>query len=287
MSIQEYIENLRRLKQLAVDRWGNLATIEKDIVDGSFEWLIDNLDIKKGKIEVDEDLSAKMDEFLNAVVGIVNDNTKFQSTLKTFLSDLTQIQKNNIQFHATTNNFDINTAGVKDVQKLMVNEILEQYIGNGLNSNFAAPLKDGIFRNILAGANMRDVKQVLNNYILSGADNSGKLSSYLDQTAMQAVDSYTGAINQKLVNDFKFTGFLISGSLIETSSKQCVYAVNKSSATRGYLPFKEWEKVLDIARANPKARLIPGTTLKNLPLNKLHHGCRHDFTPFIFKSKNK
>jgi hypothetical protein len=287
MTIQEYIDDLRRLKQLAVDRWGNIATMERDIVDGSFEWLIDNLDIKRGKVDVDEDLSSKMDDFLNAVVGIVNDNTRFQSTLTKFLGDLRTIQENNIKFHATTNNFDIETAGVKEVQKTMVNEIIEQYTGNGLNADFATPLKDGIFRNILAGANMRDIKQVLNSYILSGADNSGKLSSYLDQTAMQAVDSYTGAINQKLAADFKYTGYIISGSLIETSSKQCVFAVSKAGATGGYLSFKDWEKVLDIAKNNPKARLITGTTVKNLPLNKLHWGCRHDFTPFIFKSKKK
>jgi hypothetical protein len=257
--------------------------MERQVVEGSFGWLVDNLEVKKGEIQVDEDLSRIMDEFLKAVIEIVNDTPQFQSKLKSFLQDLTQIQKNNASFHSTTNNFDIHTAGVNDVQKVVVNAIIDQYTDNGLNAHFATPLKDNIFRNILAGANMREVKQVLEAYILSGNDQSGKLGQYLTQTAQQAVDSYTGAINQQIAADFKFTGYIISGSLIETSSKQCVYAVDKASETGGYLTLKEWEKVLDIARDNEKAKLIPGTDLKNLPLNKLHWGCRHDFTPIIKK----
>lgn len=285
MTIKEYLENLRRLKQLSVDRWGDLTSVERDVLDGAYEWLVDNLDIKRGSIQVDEDLAKVMNEFVQAVVNSVNDAPDFQSKLKQFLADLSQIQANNIQFHATTNNFNIKTAGVNRVQKAVVNEIIEQYTGNGLNEHFAAPLRDGIFRNILAGANMKDVKQVLKTYILSGQDKSGKLHSYIDQTAQQAVDSYTGAINQQLVQEFNFAGYIISGSLIETSSKQCVYAVDKARPEGGFLEWDEWEKVLEIARNNPKAKLITGTTVKNLPLNKLHWGCRHDFTPLIVKPK--
>lgn len=278
MTIKEYINKLRQAKQLAVDRWGNLSQLERAVVDGSFDWLVDNLEIKKGEIQINEDLSATMDDFVRAAIQTINNVPAFQSKMKLFLQDLTTISNNNKSFHRTTNNFNIDKAGVNDVQKAVVDQIIDQFRGNGLNAHFAQPLKENIFRNILAGANMREVKEVLNNYILSGADGSGKLSSYLDQTAMQAVDAYTGAINQKLIEDFTFTGFIISGSLIETSSKQCVMAVEESAKTGGYLPMDEWEKILDVARDNG---LIPGTNLKNLPLNKLHWGCRHDFTPVI------
>lgn len=285
MSVTEYIANLNRLKQLAVDNWGELTEVEREVFDSSYDWLIDHLEIKRGKIIVDEELSASMDQFLRAVVQIVNENKSYKSTLTSFLSNLSDIQKNNIAFHATTNNFNIDTAGVREAQKTVVEEILNQYLDNGLNSHFAAPLRDGVFRNILAGANMKQVREVLRNYILGGQDQSGKLSQYLNQTAQQAVDSYQGVINQKLAATFTFTGYIISGSLIETSSKQCVYAVDHSN--HGYLSYKDWETVLQIARDNPKAKLIPGTNIQNLPLNRLHYACRHDFSPTIFKEKNK
>lgn len=281
MTIKDYINKLRQAKKLAVDRWGNLSQLERAVVDGSFDWLVDNLEIKRGEIQVNEDMAATMDEFVRAVLQTINNVPAFQSKMKLFLQDLTTISNNNKSFHRTTNNFNIDKAGVNNVQKAVVDQIVDQFRGNGLNAHFAQPLKENIFRNILAGANMREVKEVLNNYILSGADGSGKLSSYLDQTAMQAVDAYTGSINQQLLEEFKFTGMIISGSLIETSSKQCVLAVENSSKTGGYLTMDEWEEILAVARNNDKAKLIPGTTLKNLPLNKLHWGCRHDFTPVI------
>lgn len=281
MTVIEYLEQLRRLKKLAVDRWGVLTSLERQVLEGAFEWLVDNLEIKRGTPKVDEELSVVMDKFVQAVVDTVNNVPVFQSTMKQFLADLSTIQNNNKLFHRTTNKFNIQTAGVTNVQQAIVGQIIDQFENNGLNAHFAAPLKENIFRNMLAGANMQEVKEVLRAYILSGKDQSGKLKSYLDQTAMQAVDAYTGSINQQLIKEFDFTGMIISGSLIETSSKQCVLAVNKSADTNGYLTMKEWNEILEVARNNPRARLIEGTTIKNLPLNKLHWGCRHDFTPVI------
>lgn len=279
MTVAEYLAALNRLKNLSVDRFGNLSSIERELFDASYDWLLDNLDIRRGTIQTDAQLSRAMDEFLQAVVDIINNNKAFTGRVGSFISDLNKILDNAKKFYATAYGFNILTAGVTEVQKVVVNETVNQYLGNGLNANFAAPLRDAIFRNILAGASLRDVKQVLTEYIISGKDKSGKLGRYLVQTAQQATDSYTGAINQRLKKEFEFTGYIISGSLIATSSKQCIYAVTTSE--EGYLSFKEWEKVLSIARNNPKARLIPGTTIDNLPLNKLHWGCRHDFTPVI------
>lgn len=279
MSIAEYIANLNRLKGLAVNRFGQLTTLEQQAFEAAYDWLVDNLEIKRGVPQLDEDLSAKMDDFLRTVVSTVNDDKGFQGKVRSFLTDLSTIQRNNRLFHSTTNNFDIQTAGVTEVQKTVVKEIINQYTGNGLNVHFAAPLRDSVFRNMLSGASMKDIKQVLREYIISGKDKSGKLDRYLHNTAQQAVDTYTGAINQQLVAEFDFTGYIISGSLIATSSKQCVFAVTTSEA--GYLSYDDWEKVLEMARNNPKAKLIDGTTIKNLPLNKLHWGCRHDFTPVI------
>jgi hypothetical protein len=124
MTLAEYISELKRLKQLAVDRWGTLTTIERQIVDGSFEWLVDNLEIKKGKIQVNEDLPASMDNFVAAVVDIINSNQGFNTKLGSFLSDLQTIQKNNILFHATTNNFNIETAGLRMFKKLLLKKSL-------------------------------------------------------------------------------------------------------------------------------------------------------------------
>jgi hypothetical protein len=146
MTIAEYIANLNRIKDQALANWSTLSSIEKQVFEDSFDWLVNNLDIKKGAVGVNDDLTAKMNEFLNVVVDLVNKSKGYETKLTGFLGDLDTIQKNNERFHGSFNNFNINTAGVKNVQRTVVEEIINQYTGNGLNPNFAAPLRDGIFR---------------------------------------------------------------------------------------------------------------------------------------------
>src|SRR5688572_17288627 len=117
MSITDYLKELTRLKNLAVNRWGNLDIIEKEIVESSFEWLVDNLDIKRGTI-VEEDLTRVMDDFLSSVKEIINENKNYKSSLNNFIQDFDLLKKNSSLFYRTAYGFDIEKAGVKEIQKM-------------------------------------------------------------------------------------------------------------------------------------------------------------------------
>jgi hypothetical protein len=97
-------------------------------------------------------------------------------------------------------------------------------------------------------------------------------------TAQQAADSYSGAINKKLLETFKYDGLLITGSLIDTSSPQCRYAIVDLN---GRISRDNWPEV--VAHSTAKYPLILGTTFDNVPINRLHWGCRHSFFPIILK----
>ncbi len=279
--IEEYIKELNRLKGLAVDRFGNLTAIEKNVLDGSFEWLLENLKFEKGVAVVEPDLNAIMNDFVNKVIEIINTDKGYQTKLTSYLSDLKTIGKNVKEFHSDFNKIDPDKAGFTDAQKALTGIIIDQYTENGLNTHFAQPLKETISRNVVAGMNQKQARQYLEDYIISGKDKSGKLSSYLNQTAIQAVDSYSGGLNVKIMQTFEFTGFTMSGSIIATSSPQCREGIKESK--NGYLTNAQMQKIIDDALANPKSGIIEKTTLKNLPINKLHWGCRHEFTPTIKK----
>lgn len=280
MTQKEYIKFLDKRKQLAVDRFGNLTQLERSIVNGSFDWIVNNLDTKGGKVVITADLDVLMNDFVNSVLKIINNNKEFQTKFQNYLSDISVIGKNLKEFHSGTNKLDLSKAGLTEVQKGVTNLIIDEFIGAGLNTNFAQPLKDIISRNAIAGMSLTEAKGFLNEYVLSGKDQSGKLGSYLTQTAQQGVDSYTGAINTNLADTFDFAGYIISGSLIKTSSKQCRYAVEHANGL-GFLKNEDWKKILIMAKENKAAKLPEGTTLKNLPIRKLHWGCRHEFTPVL------
>jgi hypothetical protein len=268
LTTPEYIKELERQKNLAVNRFGQLTQVEKDVINSSFDWLAKHLDIKAGDIVVTADLSKRMADFVNAVIDIINSNTNYQDKLANYLTDLHTIKNNLAAFQKDVNKIDVDKAGLKNVQKVLIEETIDRYTENGLNAGFAQPLKDGILRNVLGGMSLREAKVYLTDYIASGKDETGKLGSYLEQTAIQIADSYEGALNTKLANTFTFTGYIISGSLIATSSPQCREAIEKSK--NGYLTMNEWKQLLN----KYKDSLIEGTTVDNLPISKLHWGCR-------------
>lgn len=284
--IEKYLNDLKKAKQLAVDRFGDLTALEIAVVNGSFEWLLDNLSFKKGVIQVDADFTTQMNDFVNAVVGIVNNNKGYQNKLSNYLQDVKQIGDNITQFQEDFNDFDVEKANIKPLQKNLVSNIIDQFTENGLNSYFAQPLKDGIYRNVLAGMNQRQAKQYLQNYVISGQDQSGKLARYIEQTSIQAVSGYTGAINQKIGQTFETSGFIIDGSIIDTSSPQCVRMVELANKQGGYVSNDQMADIIDYAKSLKNSGLIPGTDVDNVSMNLLHWGCRHSFNPTIKSAEN-
>lgn len=280
MPVNAYIKEIDKRKQIAVESFDNITDVEKALINGAFNWLTDNLEVTNGNVVITEDIHNQMNDFVKAVVDIINNNKDFKKLFSSYLSDINIISSNLGKFHLATNKINLKKAGVTQVQKGVVKVIVDEFKDSGLNRGFAQPLKDVIYRNIVGGMSLREARGYLNDFIASGKDSTGKLKQYLTQTAQQGVDSYTGAINTKLGDTFKFTGFIISGSLIETSSLQCRYAVEHAD-TKGFLDNEQWQKILKMAEENKAAKLIEGTTLKNLPIRKLHWGCRHEFTPFL------
>lgn len=274
MTTSEYTKQLEAAKNRAESQFNDLSQLEKDVLDTAFQWLVENVKIDSGKFSVTEDLNKIMNDFVNTVLSSIHANDQYAGAMVNYLHDMNVIGQNMDKFQKDSNNVDFDKAGVRDVQKVIIQDTIDRYTENGLNEGFVQPLKDLMLRNVVAGVSLRDAKNILTDYIISGKDTTGKLSRYLIQTAQQGVDSYTGAINTKLKQTFNYTGMVISGSLIETSSEQCVMAVEMAAKTGGYLTNKQWEEILQVAKNNKKAALIEGTTLENLPVNKLHWGCR-------------
>jgi len=176
---------------------------------------------------------------------------------------------------------NIKQARLGAVQEIVVNEVINRYSENGLNPGFVQPLREILFNNVTGGLNKKEAMAQLKDYIASGKDESGKLHRYIEQTAQHGVDSYTGAINTRIMETFKINTMIMSGSLIATSSNQCRFAIEKMG---GIIDRKDWPKLKKLAE---KDGLIEGTTFDNLPINKLHWGCRHEFTPVTLTPKQR
>jgi hypothetical protein len=200
--------------------------------------------------------------------------TAYNGAVTRYVKDLSALSDAIEGYQTAVSKIDWARANIGPTQKIVVNEIVKAYTDAGLNAEFVQPLRDLLYQNTLAGTSLKDAQKQIKEYVISGQDKSGKLKSYVTSTAQQAADSYTGAINKKLMDTFDYPYLIMSGSLIETSSPQCVEAIEGHKGVFGEKYFNETLKPIAV-----KNGLMKNTTFQNLPFNKLHWGCRHEFTP--------
>lgn len=238
--------------------------------------LSEYFDIKNGKIIVGEDFIKQLNKLTVNVLDLLQKDPSFSGPVSQFVKRMPQIAEAITDFQLEANG--IKVPAMETVKKVIQDEVIDQMLNNGLNQAFVQPLRDLIFQNAISGLSLKEAKTQIKEFIKGGKDVSGKLGRYLDQTAEQAVDSYSGAINKKLHETFNYDGLLMTGSLIDNSSPQCRFVIEE---LKGTITKENWPQV--VAHVGKNAQLIEGTTFENLPLNRLHWGCRHSFYPIMIK----
>lgn len=236
----------------------------------------DTFDFKEGKIVADKSFIRSLNKLTINVLDLLQTEPKFTGPVSEFVKRMTPISEAISTFQKGLN--DIKIPEFATAKKIVVDEIIDKMLNNGLNQKFVQPLRNLIYQNVSSGLSIKEAKSQIKDYIEGGHDQSGKLSSYLEQTAEQATDAYSGAINFKILEQFNMDGLLITGSLIDNSSPQCRFAINE---LKGKITRDNWEQVKAIAEK--QSGWIEGTTFDNLPINRLHWGCRHSFYPIIIK----
>lgn len=270
-------KNIDKAKQKAIDELkAKLPKMETAAYDILISVIEENLSIEEGKIITGAAFVKQLNKLTVNLLDLLQTDPSFSGPVSQFVKRMPQISEAIGDFQLETNG--IKVPAMETVKKVIKDEVIDQMLNNGLNQAFVQPLRELLFQNATSGLSLKEAKIQLKQYISGSNDVSGKLGRYLDQTAEQAVDSYSGAINKKLHETFKYDGLLITGSLIDNSSPQCRFAIEE---LKGKITEDNWPQVKD--HATKRFPLIEGTTFENLPLNRLHWGCRHSFYPIMIK----
>lgn len=233
-----------------------------------------NFDIKAGDIQATKNFIKQLNKLTTEVSELLQTDPKFTGPISQFIKRMPAISEAITDFQKSTNG--IKVPDFEIAKKVVLDEIVDKMLNNGLNQHFVQPLRDLIYQNVSSGLSLKDARIQIKEFISGGKDVSGKLGSYIEQTSIQAVDAYSGAINTKILEQFDMNGLLMTGSLIDNSSKQCRFVIEELG---GKITRENWPKV----KAKAGDSLIDGTTFDNLPTNRLHWGCRHSFYPIIIK----
>lgn len=281
MTYEEYIKMLEGFKRKAERSViAQLPSIEKKAYQLAADYVDKHLDTQGGRIVPNEAALLALSKFTDDYLGAFTKSTAYKGAVSGYLKNFKDLGALMQEFQKSQG-LDVKQARLGAVQEIVVNEVINRYSENGLNPGFVQPLREIMFNNITGGMSKVEAMDQLRGYIASGKDATGKLGRYLEQTAQQGVDSYTGAVNTRIMTTFKIETYIMSGSLIATSSPQCRYAIEELG---GIIDRKAWPKLEELALQDG---LIEGTTFDNLPINKLHWGCRHEFTPVVLNEKQR
>lgn len=158
----------------------------------------------------------------------------------------------------------------------------------GVANNVVNPIKNILFRNISGGISYEAAVTEVTNYI-AGTGGNGLLQRQATQVARDAINQYSGAIQQIAVDEFELTGFRYVGSLIKTSRESCTMLVDGSGAMaqferKGMYRISDLPAIINILKNYPGWN--PQTTVTNFFELRGGFNCRHEAIPFRLLKKD-
>jgi len=209
-------------------------------------------------------------------------SSSYPKDVKTYLRSFEDIKRFNLQANESVNDLDAAEveALVNPVQKAVVNQTLEGLTGSGVDTNFIQPVKEGIFKNVVAGSTMADLEKTLRQLIISGAVDS-KLKRYVTQVSRDALNQFDGQVNSAIANEFGLDAYRYVGSLIDDSRPQCIRWAGKQVLLK-----EDLAKEISWATLNGTG-MIAGTTPDNFATFRGGYNCRHSAIPFKLTASQK
>lgn len=256
------------------DFFGELPAVEQKVFN-ELKKLFGEFNTKDGKIEFDEKNVAIVNQVDTLISNAIR-GTRYGKAAAGYLRNFEVLKDNNIKLHNELNGIDAKELDklVTPMQKAMVEQTLQGLTGTGVNTNFIEPVREGIYKNIVAGASIADLENALQTYILGNPNVNGLFSRYVKQVSRDALNQFDGQVNARIAEDYGLDAFRYVGSLIEDSRPQCRRWVAKE-----VLQKSELGNEIAWAQGNGTG-LIPGTNAENFAVYRGGYNCRHSAIPF-------
>lgn len=278
MSFELYIKTLQKIfNQIELE--GLLDKLDDDTLKFVNKYLKDNVTLKNGKIEMNEETVKAMKRFNTVMDKFFRENENLAKYLLDSRKLIREVGKQTELFHkGQVKGF--NDARIKANQDLIVNDYIDSI--KGLNEEFKNPVRTAINDNLRRNRSFTQIREDLRKMIKGSGKKAGLMKRYLTVNARVAANAYGGNTSQHFYerNKTKVTHIGIVGDLLpdNRSSEQCTKAIEFYNSR---IPVDEFKNdILKIAKDNG---LIEGTTINNVFLNLLHWGCRHSFVPLIIR----
>lgn len=164
----DYGKDIAKAKQKALDALN--ARID-EMGKATYEILLkaieDTFDFKEGKIQGGKDFIKQLNKLTIDVIDLIQSEIKFTGPVSRFVKRTTP------------------TPAFERAKKIIIDEIIEKMLNNGLNQHFVHLLRDLIYQNASSnGLSLSDATKQIEKYIEDGKDISGELAECIEETAI-------------------------------------------------------------------------------------------------------
>lgn len=272
------------LKERLVDNLiQGIPSIEKTVFDEIMNFL-DSFEGVGGNFNIGTLTAEKLTE-IEARINQILIRGGYPAKVQTFIQDFGKVTINT-DLLLNANGFDTRPVQLSDMERKWKKLTADTLIDSGLREDFKRPILKILDDAISYGDGIGSVRQTLQDYVIGNKDKSGKLKSYLTQTARDSVSQMQGQQMQSVANAVGYEGIRYVGGLLKDSRGQCSHWIQD---LKGFIPKENLQAEITLAYKNQTAKLVegphkwggmmPNTTVDNFMVKRGGFNCTHTAMP--------
>ena len=273
------------LKEQIVERFSSkMITIQDSLLDEIFR-LIDNFDTANGMFTggmMDAEQLLKLQDAINTTL----QRSGYIQETNLFMQDFGKVTLNT-GFVLEGGGYAFKKIPLSDIEKKWKQQTATTLLDSGINEDFKRPILKILDDAISYGDSINSAKTKLEDFIKGGKDKSGRLQSYVTQTARDSISQMQGQQFQSVANEIGVAGVLYTGGLLKDSRGQCTHWIKDLN---GFIPNEKLKHEIKQAYANQAAKkitdgvhkwggMMPNTDETNFYVKRGGFNCTHTAIP--------
>lgn len=271
-------------EQIVNDLVSKMPDIEKSVFDEIMRF-VDSFDSIGGNFSNGILTGSDLSEISLRIDDILKKSGYVQH-VDLFMRDMNKVTINS-SLVLDSEGFGMNRLPLSEMEQKWKFKTAETLLNSGINQDFKTPILNILDESISYGDSISSAREKLKEFVIGGKDKSGKLQSYLTQTARDSVNQMQGQQMQAVADAVGYEGISYVGGLLKDSRGQCTHWVKDLN---GFIPIEKLEEEIKLAYKNQAAKkvtdgvhkwggMMPNTTAANFLVKRGGFNCTHSGIP--------
>jgi len=243
---------------------------------------LETLSISGGAFVMDDIVATQLSQINTVIASAINRSTypRAVAEVARSLDEITRLAEEVLTNYNPNVKIDFDKMGVSQLRIAQVETIVNNMTGDALTVNVRNGIRQGIQRNVFAGAKLTDTKNFIREYLEKQPDQKyARLTRYAHTYAQDGIMQYDGMIYDRFRQEFEITHVQYIGSLIKDSRPQCIRWINKYD---GKIPMAKLQSEITWANNNGSG-MNPATTPASFCTYRGGYACRHKAIPIAIE----